>query len=115
MHRVLLAAAGFLLLTPLLGAQMAGVPPQNAGAPPQTAGALPAATAHAPRRQPPRPAKDAAPGGGPDKVWVNLNSSTYHCFGDRYYGKTANGRYMTEAAAKAAGAHGAGNRTCAAK
>ena len=57
-------------------------------------------------------ATQAATGGGPDKVWVNLNSSTYHCFGDRYYGKTANGRYMTEAAAKSAGAHGAGGKTC---
>jgi hypothetical protein len=45
-------------------------------------------------------------------VWVNLSSSTYHCPGDRYYGKTAHGRYMTEPAAKSAGAHGAGGKTC---
>ena len=60
-------------------------------------------------------AKEAAPGGGPDKVWVNTNSSVYHCYGDRYYGKTAHGRYMTEAQAKAAGAHGVGGKNCAAK
>ncbi len=64
------------------------------------------------KHEAPKPAKDAAPGGGPDKVWVNLNSSKYHCFGDRYYGKTANGRYMTEAAAKSAGAKGTGGKTC---
>ena len=53
-----------------------------------------------------------APGGGPDQVWVNTNSSVYHCPGDRFYGKTSHGRYMTEAAAKSAGAKGVGGKTC---
>lgn len=60
----------------------------------------------------PKVAVQEAPGGGPDKVWVNTNSSVYHCPGDRFYGKTAHGRYMTEPAAKAAGGHGVGNKTC---
>lgn len=81
--------------------------------------ALPAQTTNAPQGNPPaaqkrapQPAKEEAPGGGPDKVWVNTNSSVYHCPGDRYYGKTAHGRYMTEAQAKAAGAHGVNGKTC---
>ena len=60
----------------------------------------------------PKPKADAAPGGGPDKVWVNTTSKVYHCPGDRYYGRTRGGRYMTEAEAKSSGAHGARNQTC---
>lgn len=64
------------------------------------------------RRTPPQPQAQQAPGAGPDKVWLNEKSNVYHCPGDRYYGKTKDGKYVTEPEAKKAGAHGARNQTC---
>jgi hypothetical protein len=78
----------------------------------------PAQNAPAPAQAPPvkpnpfQPQAKQAPGAGPDKVWVNLKTSVYHCPGDRYYGKTKDGQYMTEPDARKAGAHGSRNQTC---
>lgn len=53
-----------------------------------------------------------AAGGGPDKVWINTKSNTYHCPGTKYYGKTKVGEYLTEVAAKAKGAHADHGKEC---
>ena len=37
-------------------------------------------------------------------VWVNLNTKVYHTSGDKEYGTTKNGKFMTESEAKASGA-----------
>jgi hypothetical protein len=56
--------------------------------------------------------KTAAPGGGPGMVWLNTDSNVYHCYGSQYYGKTKQGQYMSEADAKAKGAHADHNHPC---
>jgi Helix-hairpin-helix motif len=53
----------------------------------------------------PRVSGIAAPAAAPapGMVWVNTDTKIYHREGDRYYGKTKHGKYMTESEAIQAG------------
>ncbi|MEG0199309.1 MAG: signal protein [Comamonas sp.] len=98
--------------TPPAAAAMPATKAAPASAP--AAAGKPAAAAAAATPAPAaKTAKTAAAGGGAGKVWANEDSKIYHCQGSRFYGTTKNGKYMTEAEAKAAGMHGANNKTCA--
>jgi len=76
----------------------AAVKPASSTTPPAS---TPAASKPAATQQTP-PAKSSG------MVWVNTDSGIYHKPGSRYYGKTKQGKYMSEADAVKAGYRAAG-------
>ena len=83
--------------TPFTGTKRSGACRGHGGV--QSWGATPAATSpvNAPSQPAPATSQRATPTtGGPGQVWVNTASKVYHCPGDRWYGKTKHGQYMSE-------------------
>jgi DNA uptake protein ComE-like DNA-binding protein len=77
-------------------------PPSSGSSADRPATVPPAASATtppAPSRTPTTAQQPPAPG----MVWANIDTKVYHRQGDRYYGNTKNGKWMTEADAVAAG------------
>lgn len=97
--------------TPFEGTTLRGACRGHGGVDKAASAGTPAAAATP--AKPAAPATTApAPGGGAGQVWANEATKVYHCQGDRYYGTTKNGKYMTEAEAKAAGMHASRNKAC---
>jgi hypothetical protein len=44
---------------------------------------------------------------------VNTRTKVYHCSGDKFYGKTKQGKYMAETEAKSSGFKPSGGKACA--
>ena len=98
--------------TPFEGATLRGACRGHGGVDKAASAGTPAVAATP--AKPAAPATTApAPGGGAGQVWANEATKVYHCQGDRYYGRTKKGGYMSESDAKAKGFHAARGKACA--
>ena len=98
-------------IAPMLSFEGGGGTPASAAAASAAPAAAetPAAPEHKSKRghrESSEEAASAAPAAtppSPGMVWVNAKTKVYHTAGDRWYGKTKNGQWMTEADAVKAG------------
>jgi hypothetical protein len=99
--------------TPAASAPAAAAPAASApAAPAASAPAASTAMTAAPAKAKTTTSGTPAPGGGPGLVWLNTSTKVYHCYGTKYYGTTKAGAYMSEADAKAKGAHADAGKPC---
>lgn len=82
-------------------------PSPTASSPAASAADSNATSSSAPASRPAAAQNPAPPARTAGMVWVNTESGIYHKPGTRWYGKTKQGKYMTEADAKKAGYHAA--------
>jgi hypothetical protein len=88
-------------ITPMITVSPMAVAPAAASASAASASAVsPAPAAKASSKAASKP---IAPPPAPGMVWVNLDTKVYHKEGQRWFGNTKNGKYMTEADAMKAG------------
>jgi hypothetical protein len=86
----------------------AAAKPAPASTPAASAPATKPAPASTPAASKPAATQQTRPANSAGMVWVNTDSGVYHKPGTRYYGKTKQGKYMSEADAIKAGYRAAG-------
>ena len=94
LKRVGVSASTINKISPSVTVSATPQPTTSVARPPRTEAASPSSSPNA---------TAPARGGGDGQVWVNLESKIYHYQGDRFYGKTKNGKYMGEQDALRAG------------
>ena len=63
------------------------------------AAAAPSASPSVKKHKAPEPQATQAPGGGKGQVWVNSETHVFHKEGSKWYGRTKQGKYLSEAEA----------------
>jgi hypothetical protein len=97
--------------TPFTGTKRSGACRGHGGV--QSWGTATTSPGAAPSQPAPVTSQRAAPSpGGAGQVWVNTASKVYHCPGTRWYGKTKQGSFMSEAQAQAQGARPDHGKAC---